>query len=267
MTTRLRISKRIYSYSCSISSWQLAVVAGFICLFVSVKGFAQKTEKPVGEASFDISRASMYYPHYSRLGRFQKEIALAQIYLPFDWLETAAQVPLLQFHGLVGITKRISIDTRFSSLVVANQISLGPRVQHEFGRFSISGGCDVGYAFGALTEFGFNSSLSNWNNYPNLSVGFRWNDITFTLKGELNYVTSVSTSQGDNTINRDANFYNGYTIGLYMEQRLWKHHVLIVAVKNSYSRYHFMAWPAFSTFNRFYDMPELYLGLVLGKNR
>ncbi|MCE2895014.1 MAG: hypothetical protein LW721_11275 [Flammeovirgaceae bacterium] len=237
-----------------------------VCLLTFLNVFAQQNEKPTEPTTFSISLASMYYPHYSRLGRFQKEIALSQIYLPFDWLETAAQVPLLQFHGLVGITKRISIDARLSSLVVANQISIGPRLQHEFGRFSISGGYDVGYAFGALTEFGFNSSLSNWNNYPNLSVGFRWNDIAFTLKGELNYVTSFSTSQGDNTINRNADFYNGYTIGLYIEQRLWKHHVLIVALKNSYSRYHFMAWPAFSTFNRFYDIPELYLGLMLGKN-
>jgi len=250
-----------------ISRWQMKAFAVVVCLLTFLNVFAQQNEKPAEQTTFNISQASMYYPHYSRLGRFQKEIALSQIYLPFDWLETAAQVPLLQFHGLVGITKRISIDTRLSSLVVANQVSIGPRVQHEFGRFSINGGYDVGYAFGALTEFGFNSSLSNWNNYPNLSIGFRWNDITFTLKGELNYVTSFSTSQGDNTITRDANFYNGYTIGLYIEQRLWKHHVLIVAVKNSYSRYHFMAWPAFSTFNRFYDMPELYLGLMLGNNR
>jgi hypothetical protein len=191
------------------------------------------------------------------------EVALSQVKLPFDWLETAAQVPLFHFHANYALAKSITLDGRLSTLVVANQITLGPRWNHQINNFSFNVGYDIAYAFGSLNVEGFDSSVSTWINYPNASVGFKINDIAFTLKGELNIVTSNESRQGDNIISRDKNFYNGFTIGIYMEQRLWKDHVFIIGFKNSSTRYHFMAWPAFSTFNRLYNIPEVYLGLIL----
>jgi hypothetical protein len=225
--------------------------------------FAQKKKINSSQSRFDISSNSIFYPHRFQPRSFQMEVALSQVKLPFDWLESAVQVPLLQFHANYAFTKSITVDGRLSTLFIANHISLGPRWHHQINNFSFNVGYDIAYVFGFLNVEGFDSSVSTWINYPNASVGFKLNDIAFTLKTELSIVTSNESRQGDLTISKDKNFYNGYTVGLYMEQRLWKDHVFVIGVKNSVAKYNFMAWPAFSTFNRFYSIPELYLGLVL----
>ena len=188
---------------------------------------------------------------------------MSQIKLPFDWLETSVQAPLFQFHVNYGLPKNFSLDSRFSTLLVSNQISVGPRWHFQRNKFSFNLGYDVGFAFGYLNQFGFDTSASTWINYPNFSLGYRLGEITFTLKGEVVIVTSLFSSQGDNVVESEKNFFNGYTLGLYMEQRLYRNKVLVLGIKNNYARYHYMAWPAFSTFNRFYSMPEFYIGLVL----
>jgi hypothetical protein len=224
-------------------------------LLLSTTSFAQR--------QFDIAAKSILYPRHLKTGYFKSEVALSQVKLPFDWLENSIQTPLLHYHAIFGLPKNFSLDSRFSTLVIANQIALGPRWGKQFKRMSFNFGCDIAYAFGALNFSGFDSSVSTWINYPTASVGYKVNDIVFTLKAEVSGVTSTASRQGTNEIVSDKNFFNGYTIAIYMEQRLWKDHVFVLGFKNSYAKYHFMGWPAFSTFNRFYNIPEVYFGLVL----
>lgn len=230
----------------------LLVMAG-----VSAETVAQEAD------TFDISSASMYYPHRMVPGDFSMEVAMSQVKLPFDWLETAIQAPLFHFHALYGLPRGFSIDGRFSSLFVSNQIALGPHWSYQKNKISFNVGYDVGYTFGYLNQFGFASSAQSWINYPNASFGFRFKDVAFTLKGELMVITAFSTKQGDNEISTEKNFSNGGSLAIYMEQRIHKNKVLVIGLKNSYAKYHFMAWPAFSTFNRFYNIPEFYVGLIL----
>ncbi|MBL7852230.1 MAG: hypothetical protein JNN04_15105 [Cyclobacteriaceae bacterium] len=224
---------------------------------VSAETVAQEAD------TFDISSASMYYPHRMVPGDFSMEVAMSQVKLPFDWLETAIQAPLFHFHALYGLPRGFSIDGRFSSLFVSNQIALGPHWSYQKNKISFNVGYDVGYTFGYLNQFGFASSAQSWINYPNASFGFRFKDVAFTLKGELMVITAFSTKQGDNEISTEKNFSNGGSLAIYMEQRIHKNKVLVIGLKNSYAKYHFMAWPAFSTFNRFYNIPEFYVGLIL----
>jgi hypothetical protein len=230
----------------------LLVLAG-----ISIRSHAQEAD------TFDIRSASMYYPHRMVPGDFAMEVAMSQVKLPFDWLETAIQAPLFHFHALYGLPRGFSIDGRFSSLFVSNQIALGPHWSYQKNNVSFNVGYDVGYTFGFLNQFGFASSAQSWINYPNASVGFRFKDVAFTLKGELMVITAFSTKQGDNEISTEKNFSNGGSLALYMEQRIHKNKVLVIGLKNSYAKYHYMAWPAFSTFNRFYNIPEFYVGLIL----
>ncbi|MCA4899118.1 MAG: hypothetical protein ACK514_14380 [Bacteroidota bacterium] len=231
------------------------VKLNIFAFLLSSCGFAQQ--------EFDIAANSIFYPHKLTTGYFKSEIALSQVKLPFDWLESSVQTPLLHYHAVFGLPKNFSLDGRLSTLVVANQVNLGPRWGKQFDRMSFNLGFDLAYAFGALNFSGFDSSVSTWLNYPNASVGYKINDIVFTVKAELSGVTSTSSRQGTTEVVSDKNFFNGYTIAFYMEQRLWKDHVFILGFKNTYAKYHFMGWPAFSTFNRFYNMPEVYFGLIL----
>lgn len=224
------------------------------------------TAGPVmAQRPFDIGSASIVFPGPPAARQFKKEIALSQIKLPFDWLENSVQAPLFQFHTVYGLPKNFSVDGRFSTLFVSNEIRLGPRWGQRFNRFSFNIGYDIGYAFGFLNLFGFDSSVSSVANYPNFSMGYKTSDIAFAIKGELNMVTTFSSRQGEIEVSSDRNFFNGFTAGIYVEQRLWRDHVFILGFKNTVAKYHFMAWPAFSTFNRFYNIPEVYLGLIVGR--
>jgi len=226
-----------------------------LVLFSFSPGLAQK--------KFDIASASIYYPRSLKPGYFKSEFALSQVKLPFDWLETSIQAPLLHYHAIFGLPRNFSLNGRFSTLYVANQISLEPRWGKQFDKFSFNAGVDISYALGFLNVSGFDSSASTWLNSPNLSLGYKTKDFTFTIKAELSRVTSTSSRQGNNEVVRDRDFFDGYTFAIYVEQRLWKDHVFVLGFKNTHAKYHFMGWPAFSTFNRFYNIPEFYMGLVL----
>ena len=70
--------------------------------------------------TFDIARSSVYFPHRFQPREFRMELAMSQVKLPFDWLETAVQAPLFQFHVNYGLPKGFVLDSRFSSLFVSN---------------------------------------------------------------------------------------------------------------------------------------------------
>ena len=217
----------------------------------------------VAKDAFDITSESLYYPHRFKPGDLKLELAISQVKLPFDWLETSVQAPLLHFHANYALPANFTLDGRFSSLIVANQITLGSRWQFMADRFSFNLGFDVAYAFGQLRQFGFDSSMDSWMNLPNASVGYRIDDICFTLKAEAMILTTLYMKQGDNFIETDRNINNGYTIAFYVEQRIHHNLVIVLGLKNSYAKYHFIGWPAFSTFNRFYNIPEVYIGFIL----
>lgn len=249
--------------------WKELSIKVLILLGLSGQSISATAQDDV-DTTFSIADASMYYPHQFK-PKVVVELAMSQIILPFDWLETAVQAPLFQFHANFGLPGGFALDGRFSSILVSNQISLGPRwnYQHPGGNLALGVGHDIAYTFGYLSQFGFASSAHSWINYPNLSIGWRRKDTAFTIKGEAVIVTAVTTKQGENEIASDKNFWNGWTVGLYIEQPLHfstnknKATMLVIGVKDSYMKYHYMAWPAFSTFNRFYHMPEFYLGFIL----
>lgn len=236
------------------SGWRKILI---ILLISAVPGVA------LAQQEFDIAKASLYYPHRFETGKWGMEVAISQVKLPFDWLENSIQAPLFQYHVNLGLPKGFALDSRFSTLFVSNQVSLGPRWNWRKENFSFNVGYDLAFAFGFLNQFGFDTKMNSWSNIPNASVGYRLGDLAFTLRGEVNIVTSLYTEQGENVVASDRNFNNGYTIALYCEQRISRDNVIVLGLKNSLAKYHFMAWPAFSTFNRYYNIPEFYIGLIL----
>ena len=85
----------------------------------------------------------------------------------------------------------------------------------------------------------------------------------YSLKAEAVLVASVNTKTGENELTLVRNFYNGYTGAFYIEQRLHKNKVLIIGFKDSYVKYYWPVWLTFSTFNRFYHVPEISLSWII----
>ncbi|HEX2937124.1 MAG TPA: hypothetical protein VHO72_17345, partial [Bacteroidales bacterium] len=110
---------------------------------------------------------------------------------------------------------------------------------------------------------GFDNEAMGWAYYPNASIGFRFKKVAFTAYGEINNIFSMKIKSGEAEITNAKNFKSGYSVSFFMEQYLWKNHVLITGLINNFQKFFYPAWPAFSAFNRQYYIPQVYIGLVL----
>jgi hypothetical protein len=172
-------------------------------------------------------------------------------------------VPLLQFNNKLGLPAGFTLESSFQSIVVSNQLRTGPRWNFELGMFSFAPGIEGALLFGKMEVAGFNNTAWGWCSYPNISIGFHAKDIAFTLSAEYTLLHLLKITSGDVEISRSRNVKSGQSIALYMEQPLWKNHVMILGFINNFQKFYYPAWPAFSTFNRRYYIPQFYIGLVL----
>jgi hypothetical protein len=225
-----------------------------------VPGFlwAQEQKPP-----FDIGIAAMKYPHRGEPWKFQTSAGFSMVKPPADLLENAIQAPLVNIHSDFGLLKGFSLSGDITTLLVSNQLAIGPRWNYRNNNFSFNVGYDIAFIYGRMNIGGFRNTLTAWQQYPNLSFGFNIKDITLTLKGEGVGIISATMKAGENEVNQTKNVINGVTCALYVEQRLWKNQVFIIGIKDNYVKYYWPTWMLFSTFDRYYHIPELYFAWVL----
>ncbi len=226
----------------------------FIFLVVTGTSVAQKAD---AADTFDITAPSMRFPHQYRQWGFQVAAGLLMVKPPMDLLENAIQAPLVNIHMTFGLPWRLSLEGDVQTIVVSNQFSLGPRIGYGYRNFYFNAGWDVAWVYGQLRQIGFDNRAKVWLHYPNLSVGYKLKRMAFTLRGEAVFVAKLTETSGGNEVSVSRNFYNGFTVGFYLEQRLWKNHVFIFGLKDNYEKYYWPTWMLFTTFNRYYHIPEL----------
>jgi hypothetical protein len=215
---------------------------------------AQENAKP---DTFDILPASLHFPHQPGLWKFNWSAGLLLVKPPMDLLENNYQGPLANFHGTLGLPWKLTLEGDVSTIVISNQFALGPHINFNYRKLGLKVGWDVAFAFGRLTQFGFDNKSRVWMHYPTISVGYRLKTMAFTIKGEAVIVSRASQISGDNELVRSTNFFNGVTGAIYIEQRLWKDHVFVIGFKDNYEKFYWPVWMIFTTFNRFYHIPEL----------
>jgi len=230
------------------------VIRVVLFLLILQPCFAQVGAKP---DTFDITRPSMRFPHQYKKWGFQIGAGLLMVKPPMDLLENAIQAPLVDIHMTFGLPWKFSLEGDVQTILVSNQIALGPRLGFGYRNFYFNVGWDFAFVYGQLRQAGFDNSAKLWIDYPNISVGYKLKRMAFTIKAEAVYIASVSQKSGENEVSSTKNFYNGYTVGFYSEQRLWKNHVFIFGLKDNYVKYYWPTWMLFSTFNRYYHIPEL----------
>jgi hypothetical protein len=182
---------------------------------------------------------------------------------PKDLVENAIQAPLVNFHMTFGLPWKLSLEGDVTTLIVSNQFMLGPRLGFGHRNFYFNVGYDAAYVFGTMHFGGFDNTASIWLGYPNISFGYKFRSIAFTLKGEAVTLFSANQKTGENEVYRSKNFFNGVTVAVYIEQRLWKNHVFVIGFKDNYEKFYWPTWMLFTTFNRFYHIPELSFSWIL----
>jgi len=230
---------------------------GLLFLMVFLLLHSARAQEVAVQDTFDITNHSMRFPHQYRKWGFQIGAGLLMVKPPMDLLENAIQAPLVDIHMTFGLPWRLSLEADVQSILVSNQISLGPRFGYGVKNFYFNVGWDFAFVYGQLRQAGFDNSTRVFIHYPNLSLGYKLKRMAFTLKGEGVVVTKLTQLTGENEVTRSKNFFNGITVGFYLEQRLWKNHVFIFGVKDNYLKYYWPTWMLFTTFNRHYHIPEL----------
>ncbi len=206
---------------------------------------------------------SMHLARTDKITKYRASIGFSMVQPPKDMIETALQAPLFDYHGIYSLPGIFSLEGDFSSIIVSNQISFGPRINFPVDNLGLKFGYDLSFVFGQLKQFGFYNTTKAWLHYPNFSGSWQSKKMIFTLKTEAVIVSSAETRTGENALSISKNFYNGNTVAFYIEQRLHKNKVLIIGFKDSYVKYYWPVWLTFSTFNRYYHVPELSFSWIL----
>jgi hypothetical protein len=235
----------------------------FTILLLFTFGLMVSAQEPVPKDTFEISTRAMLFPSPAKKWAFKVSAGISMVRPPKDLLENAIQAPLVNIHAIFGLPLRFSIDGNLSTIVVSNQFSLGPRYSFLYKNIGVSAGWDVAFLYGQLKQAGFDNSISAWSHYPNLSVGYKLKSMAFTIKGEMVIVTRAVTKTGTNELVQSRNFLNGGTLAFYLEQRIHKKKVFVIGLKDNYVKLYWPTWMLFSTFNRHYHIPELYLSWIL----
>ena len=212
---------------------------------------------------FDIEKNSYLLPHVWKSGQLKAVVGLTSTKFPLDFVESALRVPLIDLSATVGLPQGFDLSANINSIYIANQARIGLHWNKPWKKFSTKIGYDMGFIFGALTQYGFNNRTSAWAHYPNASLGFKIKDIAITVKSDINIITYINTTAGGIKVTEFSDFFNGGSVGIYVEQRLWANHVLIVGCRDNYVKYYYPVWPSFSAFNRKYHNIEFSLGLII----
>ncbi len=209
-----------------------------------------------------VARAMILPLNYSPL-ETRTSLSVLFTKLPYDWIETSVEVPVFQVTNKTGLPFNLTLESSIQSIIVSNQVRTGPHRNFEMGRFSFGAGIDFGLMFGRMTIAGFNNSATGWATYPGLTAGYKAGNMSFAMNAEMTFINSLRISSGSEEIVHSRNYLSGAALSFFMEQPLWKDHMIIIGIINNFQKFWYPAWPAFSTFNRHYYIPQFHLGLVL----
>jgi len=223
----------------------------------------------VGQAAAGDKSSHPFFRYPSRPlpGEYLHLIQVGAAKLPEDVVEAASSLiraPLFEYQAMYGFQYGLSLAGGLSTNIVTFHIALGPRWQTEIDPFTVAVGYDVAYWFGQIKSIdGFDTSVRGWLNYPNVSLGYRIEDIAITVRGDMILSTHLGSFVGDTEVASDRNTIAGYSIALYVEQPLWEDNFVLLGIKSNYTKIYYPLWAAFSTFNRHYYIPELIFGFIL----
>jgi hypothetical protein len=227
-------------------------------------GFLFLTSLTSAEENKPFVAPYIYYPGEMLSGTFNKSIGLTMASLPVEYVEEAAKIrsPFFDLNLLYALPSGFALDGRITSQLVTNQFVVGGKYYFGLGPLDLSVGFDVAYWFGFLHQFGYDSEVKGWNNYPNATAGINLGKVKLSFKAELLWMTYFQSLNDGIEISTETNLYNGFSYTFAVEQPLWGDNYMLIGLKGSHAKYHYQAWQAFPTFDRMTFVPEIIIGFI-----
>lgn len=170
--------------------------------------------------------------------------------------------PSVTFDLWLGLPAHLMFDCRVTTQVINWHVQAGPKWQWiGLEPIGIAVGADVGYFMGGIGSSAFDNSNQSTFFYPNLAVGWRNHALAVTVKAEASYCLAKLDRAGDIEVAVTKNFFNGATVGVYLEQPFWGTTNFELGVRYGYLRYAYQNWLLFPTIGRYYGLPEFMIGI------
>ena len=211
------------------------------------------------------NKNTFFFPHTYEYHQMISSLGVSTAKLPEDVVETddLIRAPLFSYRMKYGLPENFVVEGGVETNIVTWQFSLGPKWNYQLDRIGFSLGTDIAYYTGQLKQFGFDTNVNGWILYPNISAGYQFDKFAISLKSEIVLNLANKSTQGDLEISNDLDFFNGWTIGVYLEQPLWKDNFVVIGVRSTFLKFYYPVWAAFSTFDRTYFVPEATITFIL----
>ena len=199
----------------------------FSLLFACLTGFGQKKQSD----SFDIYKASFNLPQPLPGGHYSSSISVIYVVTPTDWTDDVITAPMFFYQAKYTLPKSFNVQASLASLFISNRINLGPFWNKELDNHNYIGlGWQVVFDYGILNQFGFKTSITGWEQQPQIVLGHAFAKTAVTVKGNLYWTNALYISEGKSVIPYTNSFINGYSFSAAFEQRLYKNRALNPAV-------------------------------------
>ncbi|MFH1194219.1 MAG: hypothetical protein V1720_00825 [bacterium] len=209
---------------------------------------------------------SFLYPDTLHWSEYRDQLALYLAKLPEDIVEEVSAdiyAPYFSYQARFGLIYGFALTGSVSTNIITRNFQLGLQWNLCLNRLAFSLGYDASLMYGKLRGFGFDNKVYSWIFYPNISAGFAFEKFTISCKAEAAFITKLAQYADDVESIIERNFLSGGSIGFYIEQPLWKDHIIILGVKGNYIRYYLPAWATFPTWDRYHFIPEAVIGINL----
>ena len=210
--------------------------------------------------TFNIKQSSFLLPQAQRKWKFSQAISAYYILPPKDWILDVVNAPLLNYSCKFALPKAFNIQASLSTAGVSNRLNFGPFWNCNIKNFHFALGYQGAFNLGILTGFGFNTTLSDWEQQPSLTLAYNFGKTAVIIRGDIYYTNSFKLNEAGFIISSKDHYINGYSGTINFDQRLFKNKVMSVGFKLSYVKYHIIAWPALPVNRYRYPVPEFQLG-------
>jgi hypothetical protein len=203
------------------------------------------------------------HPHHRN---WTTSIGFTATTLPLDITEEVRfRLPAVDINIIKKLSGKWYAHTRFNLQGIQNYISIGPRYTHPFtNRFSVALGNDVAFWFGFVNTKGIRTRGTGWQNFPNMSFGYRFNkQILLTFRAESIMNLNVSTIAGDTKVPSRHRFFSGSAFTVALEQPFFKKADLTLGFRAMYTNYFWQTWTLFEDYDRNIFFPQVIVGVIL----
>jgi hypothetical protein len=204
------------------------------------------------------------YPKAYESGSFNENYGLEISRLPNSIGEDMfQQLPLLAVDMRYGLPSNISMIAKLRTVFLTSSVSIGALWSFGLDNLPIAVGGHFMYWYGFAEFSSMDASASGFVFYPNISIGYEFDNLYITLIGEASLTTLLTRQVSNIEVETAKMKVYGWRGSLIIEQPIYDETFLSLGFQLNYTRYHYPSWLAFTTTKHWLLIPEFHFGIKL----